>query len=161
MPVQCVVEDMLYFHNLRFGILFWVTLCMSRYVFPCKFKASRAQPPPAPRMGCRLLGHGGGVKWLAHKFLPQNTTTLDLPVILLSLVTFSHNVGNFTWCKHDPETSTSQTFPGGCLIYPWVGRCGIRHRFKFAVKNCVASLLCNQWKFKVPGINAKVNGSQY
>ena len=34
--------------------------------------------------------------------------------------------------------------------------------FKVAVtRSCVALLLCNQWKFNVPGINAKVNGSQY
>ena len=34
--------------------------------------------------------------------------------------------------------------------------------FKVAVtRSCVAFLLCNQWKFNVPGINAKVNGSQY
>ena len=34
--------------------------------------------------------------------------------------------------------------------------------FKVAItRSCVAFLLCNQWKFIVPGINAKVNGSQY
>ena len=37
----------------------------------------------------------------------------------------------------------------------------LRHRLKVAVTNCVAFLLCTQWKFNVPGINAKVNGSQY
>ena len=30
-----------------------------------------------------------------------------------------------------------------------------------ATRSCVALLLCNQWKFNLPGINAKVNGSQY
>ena len=32
---------------------------------------------------------------------------------------------------------------------------------RHAVTSCVAFLLCNQWEFNVPGIHAKVNGSQY
>ena len=35
------------------------------------------------------------------------------------------------------------------------------NRLKDAVTSCVGFLLCNQWKFYVPGINAIVNGSQY
>ena len=37
----------------------------------------------------------------------------------------------------------------------------LRRRLKVAVTNCVAFLLCNEWKFNVPGINAKANGSQF
>ena len=38
----------------------------------------------------------------------------------------------------------------------------VKPRLKVAVtRSCVAFLLCNQWRFNVPGINAKVNGSQY
>ena len=34
--------------------------------------------------------------------------------------------------------------------------------FKVAVtRNCVAFLLCNQWKFNVPGMNTTVNINQY
>ena len=77
--------------------------------------------------------------------------------------------------------------PGGDSIYPWVGWYGpashsltlfktniadfptlFKTEFRFlipclrhAVKSCVAFLLCNHWKFNVPGINARVNGSQY
>ena len=76
---------------------------------------------------------------------------------------------------------------GGNSIYPWVRRCGpaphtltlfktnitdfptlfqifdtLFMTFKVAVtRRRVAFLLCNQWKFNVPGINAKVNGIQY
>ena len=77
---------------------------------------------------------------------------------------------------------------GEYSIYPWMGRCGpaphtltlfktniadfptdriaifdtLFKTSKVAVtRSCVAFLLCNQWKFNVPGINAKVNGSQY
>ena len=80
---------------------------------------------------------------------------------------------------------------GRYSIYSWVGRCGpaphtltlfktnitdvptlfktglrffdtLFKAFKVAVtRSCVAFLLSNQWKFNVPGINAKVNGSQY
>ena len=76
-------------------------------------------------------------------------------------------------------------------MYLWVGRCGpalhtltmfktnitdfltlfkteLRFLMPFfktfkvmVTRSCVAFLLCNQWKFNVPGINAKVNGSQY
>ena len=79
---------------------------------------------------------------------------------------------------------------GGYSIYPWVGRCGLaphtltvfktniadfptvfktelrflmpclRHRLKVAVTNCVAFLLCNLWKFNVPGIDVKVKRRQ-
>ena len=79
--------------------------------------------------------------------------------------------------------------PGGYSIYPWVGRCSqaphtltlfktnitdfptlFKTELRFLIpclrrvavtRSCVAFLLCNQWKFNVPGINAKVNGSQY
>ena len=76
----------------------------------------------------------------------------------------------------------------GCYsIYLWVGRCDpaphiltlfktniadfptlfktefqiLIPRLRHAVTSCVAFWLCNQWEFNVPGINAKVNRSQY
>ena len=53
--------------------------------------------------------------------------------------------GNPLFCK-----LINNRLPGYCY-----------NRLKVAVTSCVAFLLCNQWKFNVPGINAKINGSQY
>ena len=90
MPVQCVVEDKLYFHNLRFCIRSWVTLCLSRYVYGVRSQRL-SFPPPLPPFGVPFAGGRGNQM---HKFMLHHTTTLHLLVILLSLVTFSHNVGN-------------------------------------------------------------------
>ena len=94
------------------------------------------------------------------------------------------------WRARKKRKRSSSSEGGGYSIYPWVGRCDLAPHtltlfktnitdfptlfktmaifdtlfktFKVAVtRSCVALLLCNQWKFNVPGINAKVNGSQY
>lgn len=108
MPVQCVVEDKLYFHNLRFCIRSWVTLCLSRYVYGVRSQRL-SFPPPLPPFGVPFAAGRGNQM---HKFMVHHTTTLHLLVILLSLVTFSHNVGNLKcdFAKNiSEETSTSTT----------------------------------------------------
>ena len=122
-----------------------------------------------------VLAGGGGVldiSWVGRCGPAPHTLTLfktkiaDFPTLFKTEFRFlipclRHLTRNHTLCKTIIDIETlSYLIDWQSQHYLQLDQQSNEELFTLSIRS-LHFLLCNQWKFNVPGINAKINGSQY